>query len=97
MAYNLNIPREAVNDMPNSTFLGWIDYFDRRPVGWRADLRSYYQLKAAGAEDIKESIYPSLTALFNENKKHLESDGNKVKQSAFFGMMLQAKGGKQLE
>jgi len=74
--------------------IGWSYYFSRRPPGWKEDLRSFYQLKAAGAEKIEmTSIYPSLKPIFETPS----SESPKVLGTQIHNFMLKAKGGKVLE
>lgn len=78
--------------MPYDELLGWQDYFNRRPYGWREDLRTSYLLRAAG-EDVKPSDkFPSLKAIFEP-----KDIGEALQRSSLGGFLRGATGGDKLE
>jgi len=84
--------------MTYEEFVGWLAFFDKRPVGWREDLRSFYIMQAFGgdAKTKPYDIFPSLKPIFVEEKassKLIKS----LKKSPFLGKMIGAKGGERLK
>jgi hypothetical protein len=71
---------------------GWINYFERRPVGWREDLRTSLIMEASGAKINRNKIFPSLAALHGADAK----DSTNLKNSEMFKRLLGAKGGDNL-
>lgn len=49
--------------------LGWVDYFERRPVGWREDQRTAMLVNAFGAKTEPEDLFPSLRAVKEGSKR----------------------------
>ncbi|RLA26255.1 MAG: hypothetical protein DRQ62_00030 [Gammaproteobacteria bacterium] len=47
-------------EMPYDEYVAWMLYFEKRPYGWREDLRSYYQMKTFGLDKKPHEIFPSL-------------------------------------
>lgn len=80
-----------VEEMPYEEFLIWVSYFERRPVGWRSDLRAAYQLQAAGVKKSPQDIFSSLKAVSKTN-----DSGMSIRGSAMFKKLLNAKGGDSL-
>lgn len=54
-----------VMSLPYDELLGWFEYFDRRPYGWREDNRAAtIALSFGGGDKIKPSdLFPSLGAI----------------------------------
>lgn len=79
--------------------LGWIDYFERRPVDWRDDDRTYKLLRAQGTEQKAEDLFPTLGIIHGAKRqlKEGEFDPSALKGSVMFQNMLTAKGGDKLE
>lgn len=100
MAYNLRRPVAEVYDMPYLEYLGWLDYFDRRPIGWREDDRTHKLLQAQGVTAKGHEVFESLARLHNQTATTKLADGqistNNLKASAFFQRMLSSKGGANL-
>jgi hypothetical protein len=98
IAFHLKISMQQLMEMEYDEYLGWQDYFKRRPVGWREDSRTSMMLRALGSKINPEAVFPSLKALsegaeYNENERLAKS----LKRSFFFQQMLTAKGGDKLE
>jgi len=78
--------------MPYTELLNWISFFDRRPVGWREDQRTYLMLKTQGVKASAESLFHSLKRI-----KQVEEDKQVPDQATpkgkFLEMMLNAKNG----
>jgi hypothetical protein len=95
IAYHLKTPVFKLNDMPYDEFLGWIDYFARRPPDWRDDDRAWKIMQASGAKGDAKKIFPSLAAVFKRDAS--EGALSTLKGSALFHKMLSAKGGDTLD
>lgn len=78
--------------MPYKELMNWIDFFDKRPVGWREDQRTYLMLRTQGVKASPESIFPTLKRI-----KQVSEDNQKPDQATpkgkFLEMMLSAKHG----
>jgi hypothetical protein len=85
--------------MPYEELLGWVAYFERRPVGWREDDRTHKLLQAQGVKAKATEIFPSLQALYAPRiVKHSDQiEPSNLKGSLFFQKMLTAKGGDKLD
>ena len=87
--------------MPYEELQNWMEYFTRRPVGWRDDDRTMKLLQAQGVKAKPDQIFSSLAAIYNSNKAtNDDEDGlNFVafKNSAMFSKLLSASGGDKLE
>lgn len=77
--------------MPYAELLGWYDYFERRPLGWREDDRTAKLLQAQGVKGSAWKLFPSLEPIYRPKGAVLD-----VRQSGFMSRMLQAKGGAQV-
>lgn len=85
---------EVRYEMTHAELEGWFDYFKRRPPGWREDQRTYMMVSAwAGSKVKPEAMFPSLKALKAEETR---SRGD-LRGSLFHKLMLEARGGDQLE
>jgi len=87
--------------MPYEELLGWISYFERRPVGWREDDRTYKLLAVQGVKENPGKLFHSLDVIYNTSSptalKDGQIDSDSFKKSAMFARMLTAKGGDKLE
>lgn len=86
----------TVYDMPYDELLGWFDYFERRPEGWRADDRASKLLQAQGVKEKPYKLFASLDAIYNpKSAKKAEGtlDVNSLKRSSLFQKMMSATGG----
>jgi len=93
IAYHLRIPiYELANKMTYEEFQGWLIYFEKRPIEWRADLRAYTLLQAQGVKEKPWKIFNSLKAIFNKNNSVMDSlSGSKV-----LHLLSLAKGGDKI-
>lgn len=80
--------------MTYEEFLGWLDYFERRPVGWREDDRTAKLLQAQGVKEKPQNLFPSLAAIY---KKPEGFDVQGFKSSAMFSKILAAQGGDKID
>jgi hypothetical protein len=88
------------NEMPYDELLGWIAYFDKRPVGWREDDRTMKLLQAQGVDKKPGDIFPSLAIIGKPDEVEVKDNvvsADKLKQSLFFAKMINARGGDKLE
>lgn len=81
-------------EMPYEELLGWIAYFDRRPIGWREDLRTSYIMGTFGDKRRPTEMFPSLATIYASSNQNA---GTSLKGSLLFSRMLSAKGGDKLK
>lgn len=85
---------ELLEKMPHDEMLYWFAYLERRPLGWREDLRASYLMQAQGVKQKSAEIFPSLKAVMrNGSNDPIDS----LRGSSLFLGMLAAKGGEKLE
>ena len=93
LAYHLHMPvYKLAEEMPYEEFMGWMTYFERRPIGWREDNRVYTQLRFKGLKERPEKVFQSLDPIFNPRKYDQEAM-NTLKGSNLMARLMQAKGG----
>lgn len=80
------------NEMPYDELIKWIEFFRRRPVGWRDDQRTYLLLRAQGLKEKAENIFPSLK-LMAQGVEEKQIPDKAVPKGKFLEMMLKAKNG----
>ena len=71
MAFNLGITLDKLYEMSSKEYMGWIEYFKQRPVGWQADHRAALLLQTTyqGKQKIDFSEYfPSLKSISKANE-----------------------------
>jgi hypothetical protein len=86
-----------IETMTYEELLGWYDYFERRPVGWREDDRSAKIIQAQGVKSKAWELFPTLKAIYYPSD-HGKPEGVRGLQGSFlFHNMLNAKGGDKLE
>jgi len=73
-----------------------MEYFKRRPIGWREDDRTMKFLQTQGVKAKPWKIFPSLDAIYHPPKKE-GFDVHGFAGSAFFQKILSAKGGDKLD
>lgn len=75
-------------------FLGWMEYFDKVPIGWRDDLRFFKIMRSIGSKAEPGQVFESLAKI---GKSAPEPDGKisikNLKGSVLFAKMAAAKGG----
>jgi len=96
VAYHLHLPLyKLFEEMPHDELMGWFLYFEKRPVGWRDDLRTSYLLQVQGSKQKGSDIFPSLKAV---SRTGSSSDPiASLKGSTLFSKMISAVGGDKLE
>jgi hypothetical protein len=101
IAFHLKIPiYKLLKEMPYDELLGWFHYFERRPVDWRSDDRTFKVLQTQGVKEKPWTIFGSLDAIYN-NKKTVQNEDGKIslqnlKSSGIFSKMMTAVGGDKL-
>jgi hypothetical protein len=85
--------------MDYEEFLKWMDYFDRRPVGWRDDLRTHMLMQAWGTKEPAHKVFASLKRMHElEHVVNAEgTDMQSLKGSYLYQKMLTAVGGDKLD
>lgn len=87
--------------LPYTEILGWVDYFNRRPVGWREDDRTYKLLQAQGTKASPSALFSSLAVITSNRKPMVSDDGfvdtQSFKTSHMFQMLQSAQGGDQID
>lgn len=85
--------------MPYDEFLGWQAYFEKRPVGWRDDDRTFKLMQVQGVKQKAHELFPALGPIYNAPTKFNEDGTNmsSLKGSQLMMKMLNAVGGDKLE
>lgn len=101
LAFHLKLPvYKLAEEMPYEELLGWMSYFESRPIEWRHDDRTAKLLQAQGVKEKAINIFPSLKAIYYPpvRVKHADMiDTNNLKKSFIFTKMLSAKNGDKLD
>lgn len=102
IAFYLKIPiYKLADEMPYEELLGWLAYFDRRPIEWKADDRAYKLMRVQGLKESAQNVFPSLKVIYSPSISTLEPDGkiniSNLKNSYMFQKMLLARGGERLD
>lgn len=84
------------NEMSYTEFLKWIEFFKRRPIGWREDQRTYLFLRTQGVKQKAEDLFPTLRMLAEDSKASLEPD-RAVPKGMFLERLRKAKDGDKLD
>lgn len=64
-------------ELPYTEFLGWQEYLERRPPGWREDQRTAMLLQSFGAKARPEELFDSLARLKAAEDRRKASQPNK--------------------
>ena len=80
---------ELRDSMPFAELMGWFNYFEQRPAGWRDDQRTAMLLSAQGVKQKGSELFPSLRSLE-------ANDPSKFHGSAMQKFILGAQGGTKL-
>lgn len=81
-----------LKELEYEEYIGWLNYFERRPPNWRDDLRTYY-IMSSGMGQLKqkpEEIFPSILAVKKDEETERE-EGSKLQsslKSSPFGLAL---------
>lgn len=79
-------------EMPYTELLKWLEFFRRRPVGWREDHRTSMLMNAAGVKEPGHKMFQSLLAI-KERAEMVLVDDKALPKGRLLEMMLTAKGG----
>lgn len=83
---------ELEQEMPHTELLKWLEFFRRRPVGWRDDYRTSLLLNAAGVKEKGHNIFGSLKVIHDRTEAE-KAKGNALPSGKFLEMMQKATGG----
>ena len=92
MAFNLGITLDQLYAMSSKEYMGWIKYFNQRPIGFREDHRAAIlaQTTYQGKRPLQiKKLFPSLDII---NK----SSSNRIAKAKAFIGALQAKTGQKV-
>jgi len=78
--------------MPYTEFVKWIEFFKKRPVGWRDDQRAYLYLRTQGVKESAENVFPSLK-LIKQNEVDSQVPDQAIPKGLFLDKLRKAKGG----
>lgn len=86
-----------MQNMPYDELTGWLAYFEKRPVGWRDDDRTFKLLQAQGVKEKPGNVFNSLNAIYNRVIENVEGNiGNSFMNSAIYRKISAAKGGEKI-
>jgi hypothetical protein len=94
IAFHLKKFVHELEDITYEELLGWFQYFENRPIGWREDDRASKLLQAQGVKEKAWKLFPSLEKIYHPKDR---TDDRGLKTSQFWVNMLTAKGGDSLE
>jgi len=101
LAFQLRTPVYKLSEeMPYEELLGWVEYMNVRPIGWRDDDRAFKLLQAQGVKQKPWEIFSSLLPLYKSRKQPREEgwiEMSQLKTSLMFHKMLSATGGDKLD
>lgn len=88
-----------LSKMSYQEFALWIEFFNRRPIGWREDDRAVKQMFATGnLKNVKpSSIFPSIGIMEQYQKEKQTGYPVIDRGSPLFAAMMNAKGGEKLK
>jgi hypothetical protein len=99
VAYQLKTPVYLLSEMPYDELLDWIAYFEKRPVGWQDDDRTFKLLQAQGVKAQPGEIFTSLKKVYASTPQ-IGDNGQvlgDLSNSGLFSKMMGAIGGDKLE
>ena len=90
LGWTLHTLREEIS---HEEYLGWCEYFERQPYGWREDLRAYYTMAPhLGKKAKPEDFFPSIKQLREQDKLQTKEEAaaklNKSFQASPFGAIF---------
>lgn len=102
LAFHLKMSVTKIyEEMSYDEFLGWLSYFERRPVDWRSDDRAFKFLQTQGVKEKPWQIFRSLEPIYNANASVNGPDGltnvASFKSSALFQKLQSATSGDKVE
>jgi hypothetical protein len=79
MAFNLKITMDELYNMSSKEYMGWVEYFNKRPAGWQDDHRTALLLQTTyqGSKKVNFSEYfPSLSIVHKGNDQKIQKAKN---------------------
>jgi hypothetical protein len=87
-----------VEEMPYDEFLGWMSYFEIRPIGWREDDRAAKMIQAQGVKEKPWRIFGSLDVIYNKRPRNEDgTDMHSLKNSSLLQKLSEAKAGAAIQ
>jgi len=83
---------QLYEEMTYIELLKWIEFFNKRPVGWQEDYRTYLFLRTQGYKGRPEDLFPSIKAVRAAEQDQQKPD-RAVPKGKFLELMRTAKGG----
>lgn len=80
------------NEMPYDELLNWVEYFKRRPIGWREDQRTYMFLRTQGVKEPAEKLFPTLE-MIKLNSDRFNKPNQARPRGKILELMKRARGG----
>lgn len=78
--------------MPYEEFMAWMIYFEKRPVGWREDDRTFKSMQIHGDKRKPWEVFSSLNLIYHPVSDKPDMIAS-LKRSPLFERMLGAKHG----
>lgn len=79
MAFNLKITMDELYNMSSKEYMGWVEYFNKRPNGWQEDHRTALLLQTTyqGSKKVDFTEYfPSLKIIHKTNEHKVNKAKN---------------------
>jgi len=100
LALAIHMSVSDIIEMPYEEYVGWSLYFNKRPLGWREDHRTYLIMSSFGADIKPEDVFPSLSLLGSgaslPKTKGREPALNTMKGSSMLAKIKSAVGGDKI-
>jgi hypothetical protein len=78
-----------MDEMPYDELLQWVNFFRRRPIGYREDQRTFLMLQAQGFKGKPEDVFASLKQMKDNTPAEIKA----LPKGLFLDMMLKSKDG----
>lgn len=78
--------------MPYTELINWVEFFKKRPVGWREDNRTYMLLRSQGIKEKPENLFHSLK-LIKQDEINSQIPDKAVPKGLFLEKLMKAKNG----
>lgn len=83
--------------MPYCELLGWLAYFEKRPIEWRDDDRTFKLLQAQGIKEKPGNVFSSLNSIYNRlDQKPVDTIDTSFKSSVFYHKIVSARDGEKI-
>jgi len=88
---------EVKREMPYEELVAWMQYFERKPLGWREDSRAYKLMCAFGTDAKPGQVFESLAIMSEqEDMDNGKTSMKNFKNSALYQGIVSAKGGDEV-